>query len=357
MLDSGAERKNARTIHSAKTQDSSLESGRLSVLRKRSKLSEVEQSLEFSIPSVFNDVTEKFRKEIDLLDLTRIVFNKNQLFNQSDLALEAKIGEGGYGEVYRGDHKLELVAIKFYRRKTDPDETKNRLDFLKETYALSQLNHPNILKFKGVCVNSRNEGMLVTEYVTGGSLMNLLYKTETKLSDGQLIKIALDIAKGMSYMHEKGILHRDLKSSNILLDNKFNAKIADFGLSKSLRSLKGNYNRVGTPNWMAPEVMRKEEYNEFADVYSYGMILWELVTRKVPYFKLRLNQIIGPVGYGDKQVDIPTQGNEVLINLMKHCLKKDKKQRPTFDEIKNYLMKHQKEKKSNVIKILDDFFG
>ena len=110
----------------------------------------------------------------------------------------------------------------------------------------------------------------------GGSLFDHLHKKSKKFDDNQIIEISLDIALGMNYLHGQKILHCDLKSSNILLDERFNVKLGDFGLSKTKRKFHGrkNFKRVGTPHWMAPEIMREEEYDEYSDVYSYGMILW-----------------------------------------------------------------------------------
>mmetsp|Transcript_41089 Transcript_41089/g.36427 ORF Transcript_41089/g.36427 Transcript_41089/m.36427 type:complete len:111 (-) Transcript_41089:248-580(-) len=107
---------------------------------------------------------------------------------------------------------------------------------------------------------------------------------------------------GMKYLHGKALLHCDLKSPNILLDENRAVKLADFGLSSSKARFqkRKKFKRIGTPHWMAPEIMREEGYDEASDVYSYGMILWEMIARKIPYWGMKVTQIVGSVGYGDK---------------------------------------------------------
>lgn len=96
---------------------------------------------------------------------------------------------------------------------------------------------------------------------------------------------------------------------------------------------------------MAPEIMRAEEYDESSDVYSFGMVLWELITSKIPYIGLKVTQIVGSVGYGDKQIEIPEKGNKVIIDIMKLCLNKDRKKRPDFQSIVEFLDNSEKVKK------------
>lgn len=127
-------------------------------------------------------------------------------------------------------------------------------------------------------------------------------------------------------------------------------KIGDFGLSstKKRQSSRKKFKRLGTPHWMAPEIMRAEEYDESSDVYSFGMILWELMTNKIPYMGLKVTQIVGSVGYGDKQVAIPEEGNKDIIEIMKMCLNKDRTKRPDFQSIVEYLDNSDKVKKGNL---------
>lgn len=277
-----------------------------------------------------------------------------------EIEFAEKIGEGGYGEVFKARWFGQEVAVKFYgKKKSRKNKERFDSDFLKETEVLGRLRHPNVLLFMGVSFTPQYRGILVTEYLEGGSLFDHLHRRGTNFSDEKQRRIALDIALGMNYLHGKKILHCDLKSSNILIDEHFNIKLADFGLSKAKRISKSkSFKRIGTIHWMAPEVMREEQYDEFSDVYSYGMILWELATRKIPYFGLKVLQIVGSVGFGDNQVKIPEKGNEVILDLIRKCLHKDRKSRPLFSAIVEFLesSNNSTKKRNQALQELDRFF-
>jgi len=299
------------------------------------------------------------QNDYDLLATIKRTLGKMVVIDYSEIEKGPSIGEGGYGEVFKGKWLGQDVAIKEFGRKRVRNKEKLDADFLREVEMVSKLRHPNIILFMGVSINPQGKGLLLTEFLEGGSLFDHLHKKSKKFDDNQIIDISLDIALGMNYLHGQKILHCDLKSSNILLDERFNVKLGDFGLSKTKRKFHGrkNFKRVGTPHWMAPEIMREEEYDEYSDVYSYGMILWELMVRKVPYYGLKINQIVGSVGYGDKQVPIPETGNEIMRILMKKCLNKDRKKRPSFKQIADFLKESDKHRKTIAMRELDSFFN
>ena len=209
----------------------------------------------------------------------------------------------------------------------------------------------------GVCINCPKfdcpNYLMLTEYLEGGSLFDLLHNKHLKLNEDRLILIAEDIALGMNYLHSRKVFHCDLKSSNILVDSNWNIKICDFGLStvksKLDRKKHKKEGRIGTPHWMAPEIMRSEKYDEFSDIYSYGMILWEMVVGEVPYNGLSVPQIIGSVGYDNLQVPLPKQGNGLILKIMERSLDRERKKRPTFNQIVEFLQNKNrgKENKSN----------
>ena len=125
---------------------------------------------------------------------------------------------------------------------------------------------------------------VITEYLSEGSLRAYLHKLEHKtLSLGKLMTIALDIARGMEYIHSQGVIHRDLKPENVLIDQEFHLKIADFGIACGEAYCDSLADDPGTYRWMAPEMIKKRSYGRKADVYSFGLILWEMVAGTIPY--------------------------------------------------------------------------
>lgn len=152
----------------------------------------------------------------------------------------------------------------------------------------------------------------------------------------QLVKrVACGAARGMAYLHSGNppVLHRDLKSANLLLDESYTTKVCDFGLSRvkaQERSMTGN---CGTVQWMAPEVLANQSYNEKADVYSFGIILWELLSRECPYDGMTAIQCALAVLNRDKRPEIPKWCPPALHALIKSCAKKEAEHRPSFAQI------------------------
>ncbi|PKI48073.1 hypothetical protein CRG98_031517 [Punica granatum] len=148
--------------------------------------------------------------------------------------------------------------------------------------------------------------------------------------------MALDIARGMNYLHHFNppIIHRDLKSSNLLVDRNWNVKVADFGLSRlKHETFLTTKTGKGTPQWMAPEVLRHEPSDEKSDVYSFGVIMWELATEKIPWDNLNSMQVIGAVGFMNQRLDIPKDLDPRWASIMESCWHNDPQSRPSFQEL------------------------
>ncbi|ETV66000.1 TKL protein kinase [Aphanomyces astaci] len=228
-----------------------------------------------------------------------------------------KLTKGAFGEVWLGQYRGKYVAIKqiLEERKND---TKEIECFVAEIKLMLNLKHPNILDFLGFSWNPKDHNLcFLTEYMKNGDLFYYLQKRKTVLTwKREKIQLALDIAQGLVYLHSltPKIIHRDLKSKNVLLDEKFTAKINDFGISRVRQFEETMTAGVGTALWAAPEVFMAKKYNDRADVYSLGVVLSELDTCAIPF----ADQAIGKNGKLDGMA---------VIKLVTQ-----KRAKPTFSE-------------------------
>ncbi|KAI3512373.1 hypothetical protein L1887_19688 [Cichorium endivia] len=200
-----------------------------------------------------------------------------------DLIIQEQIGQGSCGTVYHALWYGSDVAVKLFGYQEYPDDL--LVSFKQEVSLMKRLRHPNILLFMGA-VTSSPHLCIVTEFLPRGSLFRILQRNTTRLDWKRRLHMAMDIARGMNYLHHCNppIVHLDLKSSNLLVDKNWTVKVGDFGLSRIkhhtyLRTKSGK----GTPQWMAPEILRNEQADEKSDVYSYGVVLWEITTEKIPW--------------------------------------------------------------------------
>ncbi|KAI3968757.1 hypothetical protein MKX01_028907 [Papaver californicum] len=250
-----------------------------------------------------------------------------------DLAIGTQIGSGSCGTVYRGLWCGSDVAVKEFSKIEYSDDLLH--SFNQEVLLMKRLRHPNILLFMGA-VTTHQHLCIVTEYLPCGSLYQLLRRNTARLDWRRRALMAVDIAHGMNYLHrcKPPIVHRDLKSSNLLVDKNWNVKVGDFGLSRFKHStyLTTKMGK-GTPQWMAPEVIRNESSDEKSDVYSFGVVLWELATQKVPWDTLNTVQVIGAVGFMDRRMEIPEDIDPHWASLIENCWHSDPRCRPSFEEL------------------------
>jgi len=213
--------------------------------------------------------------------------------------------------------------------------------FIREINIISSLRHPNIVLYMGATIN-KNDYYMISEYIIKGSLFDYIHVQKNKIQEQDQLTIAYEIAIAIKYLHSRKIFHCDLKSSNILIEDNWKIKISDFGLSriKNFLALQENKGRIGTPHWMAPEIMKGNAYQEASDIFSYGMILWEIVANEIPYYGLSQYQIIGIVGDCMKIVDVPKKANPILAKIIKACLSYDITERPDLDSIIKKLEKN-----------------
>ena len=306
--------------------------------KERDKSSEKEEIVE----NVENVITKMAITKLLLHSLNLSGFNFYIPFDE--IKIFKKIGEGGFGQVFLGLWNQKTVAIKKFTPK-EKINIKNILNkFIREINIISNLRHPNIVLYIGASLNGNNYYM-VTEHIPNGNLFEFLHNSNDNISkridDKLQIQIAYEIAIAMKYLHSRNITHCDMKSSNILLDENYHVKISDFGLSRMVNILNINEikGKFGTTHWMPPEIMKAKKYEEASDVFSYGMILWEMMTGKVPYYGMAPNQIIGLVADCRKIVEVPKENTHPLGKLIRNCLMYFPEKRPTFEEIIKYLDK------------------
>ncbi|KAG7256527.1 hypothetical protein CRUP_014525 [Coryphaenoides rupestris] len=255
----------------------------------------------------------------------------------SELVLEEIIGVGGFGKVYRGTWKNQEVAVKAARQDPDEDITATADGVRQEAKLFSMLQHPNIIKLEGVCLEEPNL-CLVMEYARGGTLNRAL--TGRRIPPHILVNWAVQIARGMLYLQEEAvvpIIHRDLKSSNVLLletiENddigRKTLKITDFGLAREWHNTT-KMSAAGTYSWMAPEVIKSSLFSKGSDVWSYGVLLWELLTGEVPYRGIDGLAVAYGVAVNKLTLPIPSTCPEPFAKLMEECWDQDPHVRPSF---------------------------
>ncbi|KAI4380274.1 hypothetical protein MLD38_006483 [Melastoma candidum] len=240
-----------------------------------------------------------------------------------DLQIGERIGIGSYGEVYRADWNGTEVAVKKF---LDQDFSGDALcQFKIEVEIMLRLRHPNIVLFMAAVTQSPHFSIL-TEFIPRGSLYKLLHRSNVRLNLKRRMLMALDVATGMNYLHTSHptIVHRDLKSPNLLIDNNWTVKVCDFGLSRiKHNTFLSSKSTAGTPEWMAPEVLRNEPANEKCDVYSFGVILWELVTMSIPWNGLNPMQVVGAVGFQNRHLEIPADAYPPVADIIQECWQTD----------------------------------
>lgn len=261
--------------------------------------------------------------------------------NISDLQFKDVVGTGASCTVYRGIYKRTPVAIKVMKNFGNQEAKR---EFNREVAAMMRLRHPNLVLFMGACTEPQLA--IISEFCAGDTLFRLLHeRKDVVLSVKQQIKMMKDIAQGMNYLHSltPPIIHRDLKTLNVLLTEQVAGptdpillKITDFGVSKNLSEPELMTGQTGTCHWMAPEVLSSQPYSLSADVYSYAIVMWEILTRQTPYKGKNPAQILYSVvnlQERPNQTIIPLSVPGTLRGLMVKCWHQNPEARPTFDEV------------------------
>ncbi|WJX93266.1 hypothetical protein P8452_74813 [Trifolium repens] len=271
-----------------------------------------------------------------------------QVIKNEDLEELRELGSGTFGTVYHGKWRGSDVAIKRIKKScfTGRTSEQERLtaEFWREADILSKLHHPNVVAFYGVVQDGPGGTMAtVTEYMVDGSLRHVLLRKDRYLDRRKRLIIAMDAAFGMEYLHSKNIVHFDLKCDNLLVNLKDPlrpiCKVGDFGLSKIKRNTLVTGGVRGTLPWMAPELLNgnSNKVSEKVDVFSFGILLWEILTGEEPYANMHYGAIIGGIVNNTLRPTIPSHCDLEWRTLMEQCWAPNPVARPSFTEIASRL--------------------
>ncbi|XP_066584468.1 mitogen-activated protein kinase kinase kinase 10 isoform X2 [Prorops nasuta] len=312
------------------------------VLSKDSKISGDEGWWTGKIRGKVGIFPANFVAETETIDRVSSVIDKVQPveIDFEELQLEEVIGVGGFGKVYRGFWQKHEVAVKAARQDPDEEPSVTLENVRQEAKLFWLLKHENIVQLEGVCLKMPNM-CLVMEYARGGSLNRVL--SGRKIRPDVLVDWAIQIARGMDYLHNKApisLIHRDLKSSNVLLSEPIEnddlqyktLKITDFGLAREVYKTT-RMSAAGTYAWMAPEVIKKSTFSKASDVWSYGVLLWELLTGETPYKGIDALAVAYGVAVNKLTLPIPSTCPQPWRYLMEACWASDSHCRPGFAEI------------------------
>eukprot|EP00727_Mastigamoeba_balamuthi_P004719 m51a1_g14245 Plasma Membrane Syntaxin D (1175) ;mRNA; f:247478-252218 len=240
---------------------------------------------------------------------------------------------GNFGVVFKGMWKGQTVAVKkFFRQKVDCVTVAEIEHQIKEIALLSDIRHPNIVLFLGACTEPHSM-FIVTEWMDMGNLLQLI-ASSSQIDRRHGVAILVSTSSALTYLHQCGVVHRDLMSSNILLSKNMDVKVSDFGLA-AVKTANKISTLCGSVAWMAPEVLSSSTYTEASDVYSFGIIMNEVLTCEVPFKGLNKVVVSRQVLQG-RRPDIPRKlgayTNE-YVDLMCRCWDQQSSQRPTFKTI------------------------
>uniref|UniRef100_A0A7E4VPF5 Tyrosine-protein kinase n=1 Tax=Panagrellus redivivus TaxID=6233 RepID=A0A7E4VPF5_PANRE len=273
----------------------------------------------------------------------------NWLLNHDSLRLKKKLGEGAFGEVYLAEFSgatgKSEVAVKTMR---DEASREARLKFMKEARLMRKFAHKHVVRIFGVAVHE-NPLMIVMEFCTGGSLVSYLRKNKEKMSLGTKLRFVTEAADGLWYLERMKCIHRDIAARNCLLTGKNELKISDFGMSDDKMSLQDDKIEKVPVKWLAPETMQQRLYSTSSDVWSYGIMVWEVYSEGAdPYPGWTNLQTRAKVVMHDYRMEMPKDTPKAVSTLIAQCWEKEPGKRPNFGTIYKKLKEINKKEDSTM---------
>lgn len=277
-----------------------------------------------------------------IIPVENLQIHNKLLIDPKKLYLGSKIGEGAHGKVYEGKFGDQVVALKIINGGSTTEEKMTiQARFIREVNMMSRVKHENLVKFIGACKDPIM--VIATELLPGMSLKKYLESIRPKQLDLRLAtSFAVDIARAMECLHANGIIHRDLKPDNLLLTaNKKNVKLVDFGLAREETVTEMMTAETGTYRWMAPELYstvtlrrgEKKHYTNKVDVYSFGIVLWELLTNRMPFEGMSNLQAAYAAAFKQERPSIPEDTPSDLEFIIRSCWVEEPNMRPDFSQI------------------------
>ena len=338
------EAKNSELLHERQQRvekEKELEARNLELGQERQRRTEKERELEVRNLELEQERQQRAEKERELeATQSKLKTARSALLptipNDTVTKEEVFLAKGSYGKVYRGEWLGETIALKELINSELTDDAIT--EFKEEAFKMAHLRSPYVVTVYGITLNAqgRLQG-IVMEYMPQGSLYKILSNREIPLSWLVRHKMALTVAQGLSFLHQQNIIHNDLKSLNVLVHHhgaKWKLKLTDFGLSKIKQETAIFTNTPqGTPAWMAPELFEQNSYSKASDVYAYGIVLWEIVSRQKPFSDKKPIQIMRLVCDRKERPLIPTAAPSSLVTLMGLCWKQNRANRLLAEDV------------------------
>ncbi|XP_040370867.1 serine/threonine-protein kinase STY17 isoform X2 [Rosa chinensis] len=276
------------------------------------EISKFKKSKQYPVAAISEDNQIKIESSHDALQIPTDGIDVWEI-DTRQLKFENKVGSGSFGDLYRGTYCSQEVAIKVLK----PERVNAEMlrDFSQEVYILRKIRHKNVVQFIGACTQPPNI-CIVTEFMSRGSVYDFLHKQKGVFKLPSLLKVAIDVSKGMNYLHQNNIVHRDLKTANLLMDEHEVVKVADFGVARVQAQSGVMTAETGTYRWMAPEL---------------------------PYSSLTPLQAAVGVVQKALRPTIPKNTHPKFAEVLERCWQQDPTQRPDFSEIVEILQHLAKE--------------